>query len=173
MPCNWVQNPLHADTILQIENLEVPQKLEPDVQFIQDTYIHDTIGRESVRMNLRLGKVAPRLVRYFFRDNFCNDGTLPTASLATVVRPHGPESRDWRGNLVVVAYSLTPSSHTPEDLQWHGLTGGGVLKISDVDLGDLRMVVDHSLKYKEWKARSAGMMPAYLRNMGFKTMNLG
>lgn len=59
-------------------------------------------------MNLRLDKVAPRLLRFFFRDNFYNDGSLPTASLAAVVRPHGPESRDWRGNLVVVAYSLTP-----------------------------------------------------------------
>lgn len=172
VPCKRVQDPLHDDTLLQIENPEVPQKLEPDEGFLQKTYIHDLIDREPVRMNLRLDKVAPRLLR-FFRDNFYNDGSLPTASLAAVMRPHGPESRDWGENLVVVAYSLTPSSHTPEDLQWHGLTGGGVLEISDVDLGDLRGVIDYSFGYGKARGRPVGAVPDYLRKMGFKTMNLG
>lgn len=35
VPCKRVQDPLHDDTLLQIENPEVPQKLEPNEGFLQ------------------------------------------------------------------------------------------------------------------------------------------
>lgn len=92
------------------------------------------------------------MVRFYFRDNFYNDGSLPTASLSAVVKLHGSENRDWRDPLVVVASAVTPASHTFADLAWNGDSGGEV-EVAGMTLGDLRAVIDYSLGYRKGRTR--------------------
>lgn len=163
--CHRVQDPRNADTILGIENPEVPRVLEVDQEAVEKEYLGDLGDIEHVRWNLHLQKVTPRLLLFYFRDNFYNDGSVPTASLARTVRPHGSDNRDWRGPLLVVAIAVAPSIHSFQDLERQGVTGGGKIELADVTLGDLCGVIDYSLGYKKgrnnlgkpWKDVSAEM----------------
>lgn len=117
------------------------------------------------------------MVRFYFRDNFYNDRSLPTASLLAVVKPHGLEIRDWRGPLVVVALALTPSALAY--LERNGSDGGFTGRedeLVDVTLGNLHTVIDYSLGYRKGRNSledSAEGVAASWGRMGFTVLNLG
>lgn len=109
----------------------------------------DGAGSEIVRINQRLKNVMPRMLRFYFRDNFFNGGSVPTASIIKSVRPHGPEKLHWMGPVVVVALTVEGGERrTVEDLMFEGLTGGGRLESDDFTLADFRTVIDYSLGYR-------------------------
>lgn len=105
-------------------------------------------GVEHVRVSHRVDAVMPRMLRFYFRDNFCNDGWVPTAGVIKSVRPHGPDKRHWKGPLVAVALSVAGGErHTAEDLMLEGITGGGRHDSDDFTLADFRAVFDYSLGF--------------------------
>ncbi|KAI1764519.1 hypothetical protein GGR53DRAFT_307387 [Hypoxylon sp. FL1150] len=123
---------------------------------------NDYMGLTKVKWNLRLMKESSRIIEFHYRDNFYNDGSRPTASLMTAVKPHGPEKRDWRGPLLVIAMSIKKSADE-DDFP--------TLQYMDTTLEDFRSAIDYSLCYERRTMRPD--MQATLSDFGFSRMDLG
>ncbi|XXG94177.1 hypothetical protein Hte_000429 [Hypoxylon texense] len=128
----------------------------------------DLLGQTKMTWNPRLKQFSSRTVEFHYRDNFYNDGSRPTASIHTAVEPHGPETRRWRGPVLVLAISREEPSDDEDDDDYFG---GTILQYTDVTLTDFRAAIDYSLCYREQKAEPD--MKALLSRLGLGGIDAG
>ncbi|KAI1774545.1 hypothetical protein F4818DRAFT_418218 [Hypoxylon cercidicola] len=125
----------------------------------------DTLSRTKVWRNNRLKKETSHMIEFHYRDNFYNDGSRSTASLNAVVKPHGPEKRDWRGPLVVLAILIERA----EESEGADEADEASLNYRDMTLADFRSVIDYSLGYERYPDTA---LPPALAAMGFQNLSL-
>lgn len=109
--------------------------LTPAEQTVRGRTPFSTTGTSSIVANLRTQHHwgFSRVAQLFYRDSFLSDGSRPNRAMLAATDPYGPMEHEWRGPVVAV-----------------GMTGNeedGATHYCDIDLGQLRMIIDYAVWY--------------------------
>lgn len=97
---------------------------ERDTAFAQPMYINSNKRTQS-------GRKFDRGLEVRHRDEFLTDGSKTNGALLASTKPYGAGEHEWRGAVVAVAME--------------GNDEAGMNTYTDVDLGHLRMIIDHTV----------------------------
>ncbi|ORY67767.1 uncharacterized protein BCR38DRAFT_428100 [Pseudomassariella vexata] len=119
----------------------------PDILSIQAYVGAPHYASEKVRLNPRLGRFSPRMVEFFGANPMPKK--MGNRSLRAACKAYGSVRRGWEGPLVVLGISAAPCDVTADEILGNGLAGGGIINYDDINLFDLRTIVDWSVWYSE------------------------